>query len=211
MRRVLTSFGFGPHAELLQIAAPGFARYAAAHDYDLFIPRSGFFGDKDRERPPSWWKLPLIHHLITQGYDAVLWIDADVVIRRFDKDIAEDCGDQPMHMVVHHTNDGAVPNCGVWYLRRDFLPVSARLWNRDGFRRSAGWWEQAAVIDFLGGDPDATPVSVPDGPLWGQLPYEWNPHVRDSRSLPAESRFFHATCFDDHRAAAMREVAAHAT
>lgn len=206
MRRVLASFGFGPHAELLQIAIPGFARYAAAHGYDLFIPQASFFSDEAKSRPASWMKIPLLKRLFGDGAESVLWLDADVVVKRFDKDISDDCGDHPLHMVVHRTNDGAVPNAGVMYMRSSFSPHLDSVWDRSGFARSGGWWEQAAVIDLLGGDPDATPVAVPAGPLWSELPYEWNPHVRDSRGVPAGCRFFHATSFPD-RVSCMREAA----
>lgn len=210
MRRVLTSFGFGPHAELLQIAIPGFARYAAKHGYDLLIPQASFFSDDARARPPSWMKIPLIKRLLDDGAESVLWLDADVVVRRFDKDISDDCGDRrPLHMVVHHTSDGGVPNAGVMYMRKEFSPHLDSVWRQCNFARSSCWWEQAGLISVIGGDPDASPVSVPAGPLCGELPYEWNPHVMDSRSIPDDARFFHATCFGD-RAGVMRKVASDA-
>lgn len=203
MRRVLTTFGFGEHSLLLGISLPTFSRYAAAHGYDLFAPSSPPAGF---DRPPSWAKVPLISSLLAVGYDEVLWLDADVVVRRFDRDIAADCGPEPMHMAVHETNDGSVPNCGVWFVRTGAEEFLSQVWNRTGSRREGGWWEQAAVIACLGGDPDAEKVSVPSGPAWGQLPYEWNPHVLDARGIPDGSRFFHATMMHD-RAAAMREAA----
>jgi len=41
---------------------------------------------------------------------------------------------------------------------------------------------------------------VPAGRLWAQLPYEWNSHIHDPRGV-SDSRFFHATCFADRKAA----------
>lgn len=202
MRRVLTSFGFGDHNVMLRITLPTFARYAATHGYDLFVPAAPPDGC---DRPASWAKIPLLSALFERGYDEVLWIDADVVIRRFDRDIAEDCDEKPLHMVVHDTRDGMVPNCGVWHVKNSFAPYLEEVWNRDGSRRGGGWWEQAAVISLLGGDPDAEKVAVPPGPLWGELPYEWNPHAWDDRGIPADCRFFHATMLQD-RAAAMRRA-----
>lgn len=202
MRRVLTSFGFGSHHAMLRIAVPTFSDYAARHGYDLFVPAKppeGF------DRPASWAKVLLIASLVERGYEEVLWLDADVVVRRFDRDIADDCGPEPMHMVVHETDDGSVPNCGVWFVRASAAGFLSQVWNRTGSRREGAWWEQAAVIACLGGDPDAEKVSVPSGPLWGQLPYEWNPHARDARGIPNASRFFHATTLHD-RAAAMRRA-----
>lgn len=205
MRRVLTTFGFGEHAGLLEISLPTFARYAARHGYDLFVPQEYFFRDETKARPYSWWKVPLLRTLLEGGYESVLWVDSDVVIRRHDKDIAEDCGEAPMHMVVHQTEDGSVPNCGVWFVRNSATQFLGEVWGRTGSRREDGWWEQAAVISALGGDADAEKVSVPEGPLWGQLPYEWNPHALDSRGITSDARFFHATMIHD-RAIAMRRA-----
>lgn len=205
MRRVLTSFGFGDHADLLAISAPTFQRYAARHGYDFFVPRESFFDDATKERPYSWWKIPLLQWFFERGYAEVLWIDSDVVIRRHDKDIAWDCTDAPFHMVVHQTGDGSVPNCGVWFVRREAEVFLSQVWSRSGSRRESGWWEQAAVIDFLGGDSGAPQVAVPPGPAWAELPYEWNPHPRDVRGVTRECRFFHATQISD-RACAMRRM-----
>ena len=133
-------------------------------------------------------------------YDTVLWLDADVVIRRFDVDIARETS-APVGVVVHHTPDGAVPNSGVWLIRARAIDFVESLWWRNSFRRSECWWEQAALISALGGDPDATPTSTPPGPMWAELPYTWNPHIHDDRGIPQDCRFFHATQFPDRRAA----------
>ena len=209
MRRVLTTFGFGPHAALLDIALPTFGRYAAAHGYDLFVPSESWMS-MAAGRAPSWLKIPLLRRLFEVGYEEVLWLDSDVVVKRFDKDIAAGCGGAPLHMVVHETGDGRVPNCGVWYVRRDADAILASAWYHNHARREPGWWEQSAIIAALGGDPDAEKVLVPTGPLWGELPYEWNPHVHDSRGVSTDCRFFHATMIHD-RAVAMRKMRAEAT
>lgn len=187
---------------MLRIAVPTFSDYASRHGYDLFVPAKppdGF------DRPASWAKVLLIRSLIDRGYEEVLWLDADVVIRRHDRDIADDCGPEPLHMVVHETEDGSVPNCGVWFVRSAAAEFLSQVWGRTGFRREGGWWEQCSVIACLGGDPDAEKVSVPPGPMWGQLPYEWNPHVLDSRGIKGNARFFHATMIKE-RAATMRRA-----
>jgi len=199
MRKVLTTFGLGPMADLLDVSLPTFARYAYANGYDLIVPAAKHY--QNMSRPYSWAKVPLISALMQSGYDAVLWIDADVVVRKHDRDILDDLpAEAPMGMVVHHTPDGGVPNCGVWLVRAEALELIDSLWPLDGFSRSSCWWEQAALIAALGGDPDATPVDVPAGSLWAELPYEWNPHLRDARGV-SDCRFFHATCFPDRKAA----------
>ena len=144
--------------------------------------------------------------LLKGGYDTVLWLDADVVVVKYDKDIIDDLpADAPMGMVVQHTPDGAVPSTGVWVVQKEAEELIESLWPLNGFNRSACWWEQAALIAALGGDPDATPVEVPAGRAWAQLPYEWNPHCRDPRGVSA-CRFFHATCFPDRKAAMLEAL-----
>lgn len=208
MRRVITTFGFGEVCEpLARISAPSFAKYAIQHGYAFFQPSEWYFDSWQQKldgRGASWLKVLLLLDLLTV-YEEVLWLDCDVLVVRFDKDIAEDLTPAPMHMVVHHTPDGLVPNCGVWHLRRSAIPTLEKLWDLNHFDRSHGWWEQAAVISALGGNPDAFPAFTPPGPLWGELPYVWNPHIRSSLGLPADMRFFHATMFPD-RQKAMEEM-----
>jgi len=201
VKKVLTTFGTGPMAELLDVALPTFARYASTHGYDLFVPPVGDIEAVGRH--PSWAKVPLLLSSLKGGYEAALWIDADVIIRLHDRDILDELGESAMGMVVQNTPDGAVPSCGVWCVRQGAIEFLESLWPLDGFLRSFCWWEQAAVIAALGGDPDAHPVSVPAGG-WAQLPYEWNPHRLDPRGMDG-CRFFHATGFDD-RLAAMKDA-----
>jgi hypothetical protein len=204
MKKALTTFGLGPMAELLDISLPTFAWYAQTHGYDLFVPSGEQFSSMRRH--PSWGKIPLIMSLIQSGYDTVLWLDADVAVVRHDKDIVDDLpADAAMGMVVHHTEDGAVPNCGVWLVRAEAAEMLESLWPLNEFRRSSCWWEQAALIAALGGDPDATLVAVPAGRAWAELPYQWNSHVRDSRGI-SDFRFFHATCFPDRKAAMLEAL-----
>jgi len=204
MKKVITTFGLGPMAELLDVSLPTFAWYAQTHGYDLFVPSGRQFAGNSRHL--SWGKIPLIVSLLRGGYDTVLWLDADVAVVRHDKDILDDLpADAPMGMVVHRTEDGSVPNCGVWLVRAEAAEMIESLWPLDGFRRSAGWWEQAALIAALGGDPDATLVDVPAGRSWAELPYEWNPHLKDSRGV-ADCRFFHATRFPDRKTAMLEAL-----
>jgi hypothetical protein len=204
VKKVLTTFAFGSQASLLEVSLPTMRRYADTHGYKLFVPPQPV----DFTRPWAWYKIP---HIMTLAgfYDVVLWLDADVAVLRHDRDIADDAA-SPINMVVHHTPDGAVPSTGVMVVRggdlfHDVAELLARAYSLNGFWRSTGWWEQAGVIAALGGDPDATPTSTPPGPLWGEMPYEWNPHCHDRRGVPPDSRFFHSTMFAD-RAAAMRQA-----
>ena len=207
LSKCLTTFGFGEvSAPLLKAAMPTHYRYAEEHGYDYVVPSDQAVSrfPKVWGRDASWFKVAVIGSLLA-AYDVVLWLDADVAVLRHDTDILDEAPDRPMSMVVHNTPDGEVPNCGVWLLRKQAREFLDELWDVQPFARSAGWWEQAAVIHKLGGNPDATPVAVPAGPAWGELPYEWNPHRNDPRGIPRAARFFHATMFDD-RLSAMKEA-----
>jgi hypothetical protein len=210
--KILTTFGTGPAREALAISLPLMARYAQRHGYRLVVPSDAEVKKACRGRPPSWGKIGWLDRLSRIGRDPlVLWLDADVVVCRHDVDIA---GDDPdalpfVSMALQNTPDGAVPSCGVmlvnhaWSLQFINQVVYENIWKAcgpDGMNavRSSGWWEQAAMIRWLGGDPDPTPiVTPPPSNKWGELAYEWNPHPCDPRGIPDDLRFFHATATND--------------
>ena len=208
MKKVLCSFGFGEHSKLLRLSTPTLYTYAQNHNYDLFLPNIDYFSSDTKTRHPSWWKIELISNLFRE-YDQVLWIDADVIICRFEHDIfTEVISEHDMGVVVHQTNDGYVPNCGVWALNKSCTKWLNSLWNYNSFHRSRCWWEQAAMLYLLGVDPDKTYIDTPpsqDNISWTALDYLWNPHINDSRGIPQETRFFHATSFQD-RYAVMKHI-----
>ena len=223
MRKVLTTFGTGKTKELLKISLPLMAEYALRHGYELYVPSDEMVEVLSDGRPHSWAKLCVVSDLLgwwsdvtnaCKRPDIVLWLDADVVPVRMDKDILDDFGGTHVGMVTQRTIDGHVPSCGVAIFHAKshdyFLQQVWRAAGDDGMglRKSDGWWEQAALIKALGGDPDAQPiVPPPPSDYWSELPYEWNPHKFDERGIPDDCRFFHATQFED-RAAAMKEWAA---
>ena len=199
MKKVLTSFGFGNQTNLLTVSCPTFFKYSQKHNYDIFIPNENFFSEKTKERHYSWWKIELISKLF-EKYDRILWIDADVVICRFEEDIMNDLSDDShVGMVVHKTNIGYVPNCGVWVLDKKCMDWFTDLWNYDNLPRSDGFWEQDAMLYKLGFNTGTNNIIMPSTfPIpWSQLNYLWNPHVHDYRGIPKDLKFFHATMFQD--------------
>jgi hypothetical protein len=209
--KILTTFGIGPAREALAISLPLMARYAQRHGYRLVVPSDAEVEKACAGRAPSWGKIEWLRQLCREGESTVLWLDADVVVCRHDVDIA---GDDPqslpfVSMTLQNTPDGAVPSCGVMLVNNDakgYLRTSdsyLSIWGEagpDGMNavRSSGWWEQAAMIRWLGGDPDQTPiVTPPPSNKWGELAYEWNPHPCDPRGIPDDLRFFHATATND--------------
>jgi len=207
MKKVLTSFGFGPHSAMLEVAMPTFTRYAQNHNYDLFIPTLNFFSESTKVRPCSWWKVELIQKLFV-NYDRILWIDSDAMVCRFEKDIFDDFSEEShVGMVVHEVPIGKVPNCGIWLLDKKCMSWFPQLWQHDNLPRSDGWWEQDAMLHMLGIYSGTNNITLPekfDIP-WTQLDYLWNPHVHDHRGIPRDLRFFHATMIKD-RVAVMKDI-----
>jgi hypothetical protein len=201
MRKLLISMADSNPAyrEMLAVTAPSHAKYAAIHGYDYALASPHVVDGLREHRHPSWSKVQMLMECSRrQPNGFALFLDADVVVSDYSKDIIEDFPDgKKFGMVVHHTSDGAVPNCGVLACMGDCLDELQDIWDSPSFGRSQFWWEQAGMIHILGGDPDATPIAVPEGPLWGELPYEWNPHANDPRAFPPGLRFFHATMLAD--------------
>lgn len=207
-KKVLTSFGFGNQQELLRITIPSFIKYAQVNGYDFFVPSENFFLPETKTRHYSWWKVELIKKLFDQGYDRVLWLDADVIACYFDSDILEELSDDShVGMVVHKVPIGYVPNCGVWALDKKCMSWFSDLWQYNNLPRSDGWWEQDAMLHKLGINSGSDDIKLPESyPIpWTQLDYSWNPHAHDYRGIPKALKFFHATMFKD-RASIMSNV-----
>jgi hypothetical protein len=110
----------------------------------------------DFARPTSWYKLQLIQQLFAEGYDWVLWVDADALFMRFEIDVrgvieAEKHLYIVSHDIPHQQADQPVPNCGVLLIRncqwsQDLL---SDIWNSTQYIQHA-WWENAALLHLLG-------------------------------------------------------------
>lgn len=201
MSKAIATFGTGKHAQLLAVALPSFQAYARRHGYRLYVA-----DEIGTARPPSWYKVQMIRDLLAD-YDAVLWIDADVVI----VDGADDWqvpADKWQAMVKHLTGDGDVPNHGIWYAKRALLPWLAKIWDQAQYRYH-GWWEQAAAMALMGYQPDVRPcVNHNPSELYQRTHFMdagWNVHVWDQNKTD-RPRFLHATMYPDPLAV-MREWA----
>lgn len=148
--RVLCSIGTGPHEELLDLAGPTFEGYARRHGYSLDL-RSDVRGLG--ERPVAWAKIALIRDLLEE-HELVVWIDADAMIVDPTEDIAG-AGMRPIDLVCHEIGGVSVPNTGVMVVRRCRATnrLLERIWSRTHHLHHR-WWENAAMIEVLGGDPD---------------------------------------------------------
>lgn len=132
--------------------------YSKKHGYTLRVIPNLVMPD----RPSPWHRVKFIPKLFDEGFDFVLWMDADTLFLRYDRDIREvvEPG-KDLYMACHpipnesrprgSSSDEPVPNTGVMLLRncewtRGFLE---EIWNREEYRDHI-WWEQAATLDLLG-------------------------------------------------------------
>jgi hypothetical protein len=193
------------NTDFAQIAAhtlPVLERYAKRHGHDFAC--ANLFG----ERPPSWMKVLLLHKALAK-YGRVAWIDADVVVVHDDADImAELPAGKWQAMVEHDTESGTVPNCGVWVMTADMVPVLADAWNSEEDIQHA-WWEQAAILRRMGYRVTDKPHASLDTPttLYERTTFldaTWNHHPRDARRVESP-RFVHVTQYDD-RVGKVREL-----
>jgi len=145
-----------------QITWPRLHAYAEKHGM-------GFYCDdmpNGNKRPSSWKKLTFIANGLTQA-DTVIWVDADVYVLNFIDDILADVPDDAWQaMVRHKTNEGDVPNAGVWIVRRPMLMYLMAAAMSDHLVNHP-WWEQAAIHAMMGFEyGQSGNVHVHDTPLY---------------------------------------------
>jgi glycosyl transferase family (putative galactosyltransferase) len=208
MNRALVSFGVGDFAELLEISRPGLEAYADRHGYELHTRSPSML-----LRPASWHKITSLLDLL-EDYDEAVWVDCDCVIMEPGWDIADEVPDWAWHAITrHHTPEGEVPSCGVWYLRQPMQPVLEAIWRLTRYLNHR-WWEQAALQQLLGYTPEHLPVhqdhqtELSDRTYW--LDVEWNALAFPDRIPEPGTRIAH--CAPGHpvwrRADLMRQLAA---
>lgn len=128
-----------------QITWPRLAAYASKHGMRFFADDM----PSGNKRPSSWKKLTLIAHGLSEA-DTVIWVDADVYVLNFIDDIMAGVPDDAWQaMVRHKTNEGDVPNAGVWIVRRKMLHYLMAAAMLDSLVHHK-WWEQAAIHRMMG-------------------------------------------------------------
>lgn len=190
MRRAIVTMGVGPYEELLAISGPRMRAYADRHGYE-YIELSGLAP----ERPPSWLKvLPLAAMLET--YDALLWLGCDVLILDDSVDMADQIALTAWQaLTAHHTGEGEIPNCDVWYLRPQMADYLRQAWAMEQYATHP-WWEQKAMLDQMGYGGSPLQAEKPTE-LYRHthfLPLEWNSHESSDRAQ--KPIFAHATYGD---------------
>jgi hypothetical protein len=138
-------------SEIGDLAAMTHRFYADRHGLDARA-QVGFTLD----RPASWFRVRWIPQLFDEGYDYVLWVDADAIFSRFDVDVRSVIDpNADLHMVQHYhklkRREFMSPNMGVILLRncqwsRDLL---AQLWSMTEYINHH-LWENGAFLKLAG-------------------------------------------------------------
>ena len=133
-------------------------------------------------RPPAWMKLPLILNLLDQGFERVLYIDADALVTSLDFDAATVFGERRPGGSLRLTEDEDGINSGVMFIEdgphlRRLLDLT---WLYDA-DVSNGTWEQYALKTLMDmSDAVARHVTI-------------EPDPRRFNSFPLERNHFHRT------------------
>lgn len=146
-RCIVTGHEGAEFGVVMSITSPLMSSYAKRHGVDYLAVEYG--GITSIRRPPSWKKLVAIGGMLS-AYDEVLWLDADVVVSDPSDNIFDEFPDWAAHaMVKHQTDEGDVPNAGVWLVRRAMIPSLVACAMRDDLVHHR-WWEQAAIQEQMG-------------------------------------------------------------
>jgi len=150
-------------------------------------------------RPAPWQKTIALQQALP-GRPAVAWIDADVVIEDGTKSIFDEFPDDKDQALVEHlTEDGTVPNTGVWLLRPAMLEAITQAWDCNRHITHC-WWEQAVILEIMGYVVDGNtarldaPTNLYKSTAW--LGAEWNDHPADQRRCE-HVRFRHVTQYEN--------------
>lgn len=197
---VMTGWRGTGHGMMAAHTMPLMEKYALKHGADFTCINLA-----SPAAPPSWMKIPNLSAAL-DDYDVVLWLDCDVVIGDSRESIFECIDPEALQgVVIHETECGLVPNCGVWMVTQAMRPLFKQFW--DGglpAYRDHPWWEQAVVMDYMGysvRDNAGWPYSVDTGvtPLREYTTFldpKWNHHPSDVRRV-GQPNFWHITQYAD--------------
>jgi mannan polymerase II complex MNN10 subunit len=151
MRIAIVTLFTGEISDFGEIGAANKQAYARRHGYDCFVYRERL----DATRQPAWSKLEAIKkHL--PDYDWVFWTDADSLIMNDEQTLESIIsGHEHMDMIVTWEIGYSPVNLGQWLVRSstwsaETLSVIGEVaWSKSG---PEGWFEQAALVEWLGID-----------------------------------------------------------
>lgn len=182
-RRLIITAAGPTMAPLTRWTVPTHRALGDRHGYEQVTHRirDGHDRSSTAVRAAKWAKVRLLREALEE-HDLVLWLDADAIVRKFDRDPADDLpADAFQGLVLETFHDRCNPNTGVWLLRRDarsmaFIDEVSAIGQLDH-----SWADQAAVCHLLGwelgdhhghGARRARPTAHTSGTSW--LPPPWN-------------------------------------
>lgn len=195
---------------LQNYSLPTFKKFADAHDYKVKVielPSDSLARKDSQAKNARWQKMAILRDALTTN-DIAVWLDADILIRRFDDDVASHLKETDYQGFVLHdvpAENRINPNTGVWVMRNtskafDFLDAV----ESEGIPEGR-WADQGAVMKALGwtmGDDRYFGARVPksgssfmEGTAW--LPIGWNQPYCDNRPNP-EAYIGRPTVKDPH-------------
>lgn len=190
--KAICTLAEGPQRALGDLGRSRLMQYAELHGYDLISEHRSM----SHGRPPAWSKIVLLREAL-RSYEVCVWVDADTLVARLDRDIAEELNDHDLlYLVEHEWDRDRLPNTGVMLLRAGAESQRAleEIWAQERFIWHH-FWENAAVMHCLGyrTPPSAqsrTPSRVARGMLWRMARINPRPvrQVRDTW-LSARTKF----------------------
>lgn len=197
-KKCLLTSATGECADLITYAGPLMERYAARHGYDLRVNREEPEDPTGERRA----KITLLREALPD-YELVVWVDADVLITKFDEDIADDVPAFAFQaFVLEHSDWGFGPNSGVWAMRND--PESFQFLDEldlIGPHPAKPNSDQVIIHLALGwklDEPATTARPAYHSPFLertGWLPVKWNP-VGYAYHEPASFRHYYAQSYE---------------
>lgn len=142
-----TTFYTQNFSEIGEIAEKSLRKYAMLYGFDVHT-----YTEPQTDRPPAWNKLLVIRELFIQGYEYVLWIDADAVFQSYEQNIEDEIqDDKDLYLVGHYLNGCFTPNTGVMLIRNSTWShkLLDLLWEQDQYIHHM-WWENAAFLELYG-------------------------------------------------------------
>lgn len=137
--------------EIADISYQTYEKYCKKQDMSFSI-----FKLINIERPASWYKIPLILDRFKEGYEYVMWVDADTLVINNDFKL-NDIINNKYEIYICEDMNGF--NCGVMIWKNSELTKSIlnTIWNMENFINHS-WWEQAAFIELYNKDPSVQDI-----------------------------------------------------
>lgn len=185
-KALVTAAGPNMH-EMLACSEPTFEQFAGMHGYELIVEHD-VVDSPDRKdsqaRAARWAKVGFIRRALEE-HNLVVWMDADAMITKFDRDIADDFEtDCFQGFALEQWRHRFNPNSGVWALRQEpmsfeFLDTIVEIGQQPIFAdqgaicKALGWEiTQPEKGSYIYGKP-VHPSKFLARTAW--LPPEWNP------------------------------------